>query len=83
MERPKQPNSYNVDGFYPTYVFDLNRYIDWLEQQAAIQSLKAKRDLKPHIKRIISFCGCIDRCSSKRNEFYCTAGRKCVHKIKP
>tara|TARA_R110000822_G_scaffold180520_1_gene320246 strand:+ start:121 stop:375 length:255 start_codon:yes stop_codon:yes gene_type:complete len=29
----------------------------------------------------VAFCGCIDRCSSKRQEFYCRAKRSCVHKV--
>jgi len=28
------------------------------------------------------FCGCIDRCSSKRKDYFCSTDRNCAHQIK-
>jgi hypothetical protein len=78
MERPATPNPYsNKTSFDWQYVFDLNRYIDYLERQQKLTVLRTLLDDDDAV-----LCACIDKCSSKRKTYYCHAQRSCVHKLK-
>jgi len=75
MERPRIPDYQKEKLFDSEYVFDLNRYIEWLEKQNKIYFLMSCDPPG------LAYCGCIDRCSSKRREYYCRAKRFCHHKV--
>ena len=74
MERPRMPDN-NKNGFDWEYIFELNRYIDWLKRQLKISELLLIGSNE------LPFCGCIDKCSSKKDDYWCRVKRKCVHKI--
>lgn len=75
MNRPRIPD-YDVETKFDwEYVFELNRYIEYLERQIKIDSLETLGNNE------VTLCGCIDNCSSKRDEYYCRAKRPCIHKI--
>ena len=76
MERPRIPNYDKEKTFDWDYVFKLNRYIEHLEQLVKIYQLSKES------KKETVFCKCIDRCSSKRNNYFCIAKRKCKEKLK-
>ncbi len=75
MERPKICDYNKIKTFDWEYVFKLWRYIEYLERQILISKLRIDSNSK------ITFCECMDRCSSKRNEYYCDAKRQCKHKV--
>ncbi len=76
MKRPRIPDFEKEKTFDWEYVFELNRYIDHQERLVKISVLRKIVDDKKAI-----FCGCIDKCSSKHNEYYCKAKRNCNHKL--
>ncbi len=76
MERPRIPNYDKEKTFDWEYVFELNRFIEWQDRQLKILNLKN------NVSNDAVFCACIDRCSSKREDYFCRSKRKCVHKVK-
>jgi hypothetical protein len=76
MKRPRIPDFDKEKTFDWEYVFELNRYIDYQERQINISILK-----KIVYDKNATFCGSIDKCSSKHNEYYCKAKRNCTHKL--
>lgn len=76
MERPRLPDYETENNFEWQYVFELNRYISYLERQLKISVLRELVDEEEAV-----LCGCIDKCSSKRRQYYCIRKGKCVHKM--
>jgi len=76
MERPRIPNYDTEKQFDWEYVFELNRFIEWQERQIKICNLRIVSVNE------VAFCSCIDRCSSKKAEYWCGAKRPCVHRTK-
>lgn len=76
MERPSIPNYENEKSFTFDYVFELNRYIEFLERKIKIHELKNNKD-----NLNLPFCGTNERCSEKKKDFFCNSLRKCIHKI--
>lgn len=74
MERPKIPNYDEQKVFDSDYVFNLNRYIEILERKIKVLELKKEEPDK-------TLCLCIDKCSEKKQQLYCTSKRNCKHQI--
>ena len=71
-----RPTEFQKSALSPKeYIFELERYIDWLEKGKEIITLQK---FNPHAV----YCGCIDKCSAQRNTHFCLANRNCIHKIK-
>ena len=76
MKRPRIPNYENEEQFDWEYVFELNRFIEWQERKIKICKLRIT-----NVKEM-PFCSCIDKCNSKKSEYWCRSKRPCIHRLK-
>ena len=73
-KRPRIPNYVEEKSFDWQYVFSLNRFIEIQQHKIEVMQISINEESGK------KYCLCIDKCISKKENYYCRANRFCVNK---